>query len=376
MGAGAIIGILAGILLVGLGAIWVVMRRSGRNDEPEAASDLEIPAQASRDEAPPPAPAPAPARRKAAAEPEEGGASETRPAFGEMEDAREEQDQTEAPAPSPAADSPVSEAACTVFAPPSVAAEERFLIQVWLHRPAAASRVRELAAMADETTAERPAITLSSGLAEGQTEEIRVEAPELAVDEPVQQVVWNGDAATAYVTARAPADLIGKAAFARIRVFVGAAPLGSGVLRLAVHPAAGGLGGVLEVGARRYRTAFLSYAREDLQTVLEHHQALAAVGLDVVQDILTLSPGERWERMLYAHIDRCDVFLLYWSRAAAASEAVIKEAEWALNRQRTSGDNTPDIIPVVLESPPPAPPEALAHLHFDDPVRRLIISGL
>jgi hypothetical protein len=90
-------------------------------------------------------------------------------------------------------------------------------------------------------------------------------------------------------------------------------------------------------------------------------------GLSVFQDILDLEPGERWARELYREIDNCDVFLLFWSRAAAASEWVAKEIAYALDRKAGADDKPPAIQPVPIEGPPrPAPPEVLRHLHFND----------
>ena len=76
---------------------------------------------------------------------------------------------------------------------------------------------------------------------------------------------------------------------------------------------------------------------------------------------------ERWERALYHEIDVCDVFLLFWSRAAAASEWVALEIAYALARKAGSDDHPPAIQPVPIEGPPPPPPpETLRHLHFND----------
>jgi hypothetical protein len=126
-------------------------------------------------------------------------------------------------------------------------------------------------------------------------------------------------------------------------------------------------------GARRYVRAFLSYATPDRAEVMKRAQALRLVGLDFFQDVLSLEPGQRWERQLYREIDTCDLFLLFWSSNAAKSEWVLREAQYALDRQTKSGDDTPDITPVVLEGPPvPPPPEALKHLHFNDYFRYFI----
>jgi hypothetical protein len=126
--------------------------------------------------------------------------------------------------------------------------------------------------------------------------------------------------------------------------------------------------------ARANRKSFLSYASEDRVEVLKAAQILRAFNVNFFQDALDLSPGERWERRLYAEIDSCDTFVLFWSHHARQSEWVIREAEYASERAKAApgGDGPPDIVPYPLEKPPPLPPASLKHIHFDDPIRSMI----
>jgi hypothetical protein len=101
--------------------------------------------------------------------------------------------------------------------------------------------------------------------------------------------------------------------------------------------------------------------------VLKRVQMLARLKMSFFQDVLHLEPGSRWERELYRHIDECDLFLLFWSRAARDSKWVLKEARYALSRQGGNDLAPPEIVPVVLEGPPPVePPDDLKGLHFND----------
>ena len=85
--------------------------------------------------------------------------------------------------------------------------------------------------------------------------------------------------------------------------------------------------------------------------------------------MLYLEPGDRWEKSLYKYIDESDLFLLFWSSAAKASEWVTKEWQYALERKGSNEMNPPEIVPVIIEGPPPVePPPELAHLHFNDPL--------
>jgi hypothetical protein len=47
----------------------------------------------------------------------------------------------------------------------------------------------------------------------------------------------------------------------------------------------------------------------------------------------------------------------------------LKEVDYALKRQMQSPDQLPDITPVIIEGPPPpAPPESMRDIHFNDPL--------
>jgi hypothetical protein len=85
------------------------------------------------------------------------------------------------------------------------------------------------------------------------------------------------------------------------------------------------------------------------------------------QDVLDLEPGVRWEKKLYRHIDKCDLFLLFWSTSARLSNWVLEEIRYALKRKGGDHHAPPQIRPVIIEGPPvPEPPEELSDLHFND----------
>jgi hypothetical protein len=166
----------------------------------------------------------------------------------------------------------------------------------------------------------------------------------------------------------------------RVRVFLDGVPVGS--LRFTVKvdaapPEAAGSVGIRGDTAARYRRAFLSYANRDRPEVLKRAQALRAAHIQFFQDLLSIEPGARWEQQLNEEIDRCDLFLLFWSKNAARSEWVLREAERAVARQNASAAEEPDITPIILEGPPvPQPiPNWLQHLHFNDHLIFLIAAG-
>jgi TIR domain len=101
-------------------------------------------------------------------------------------------------------------------------------------------------------------------------------------------------------------------------------------------------------------------------------QMLGVAGVRYFQDVLSLEPGDRWERKLNLGIDECDLFLLFWSSAAKRSEWVRKEVAYALARSRGDELLPPEIKPVILEGPPIVELwEELAQPPFQRPARVL-----
>ena len=77
--------------------------------------------------------------------------------------------------------------------------------------------------------------------------------------------------------------------------------------------------------------------------MLERLQLLPILGVRTFQDVLDLTPGERWERSLYRHIDISDIVLLFWSNAAKRSKWVRKEVRYALDRKHGDEFALPEI---------------------------------
>ncbi len=199
----------------------------------------------------------------------------------------------------------------------------------------------------------------------------------MTIDEPAQYVIWRGEPAACRFQLKFPPDAAGRRYSVYVRLKLGEAPVGKVAFKLEAMAAGAKdrpLPAIVGDSARRYEYAFLSYASPDRAEVLKTAQALKAVHIGFFQDLLSLEPGVEYEPKLFQEIDRCDLFLLFWSSHAAASEWVIREAEHALARRTTSGpDQIPDITPIILEGPPvPRAPELLKHLQFNDWLRYVI----
>jgi len=258
----------------------------------------------------------------------------------------------------------------SVFAPPRAKPASSILVQVMLHMAGDLQDAQERAGMIDDAAVLRGNTTLEVLLPRGAKAIVMLSDPALVIVQPVQAITWRGRLGVANFVVKLPhsgdTDL-----FPTVYVSVDGAVVGEVTFKL-------GIGGAAtpaaysrrETTARKYRRVFFSYSSVDRQKALEIAQSYRVAGIEFFQDILNLDPGHRWERQLYGEIDNCDLFLLFWSRAAAESEWVAKEARYALERREASEDKRPDLVPLILEGPPaPTPPDFLQHLHFNDWMR-------
>lgn len=281
-------------------------------------------------------------------------------------------DRSAEPAPPPNAEA----VDAAVFCPPTVARESSFLVQCFLYPPESSAAVDAQARQADNTATRRGVYSLPLDIPRGARIDLHLEMPGLTVPEPDAFITWRGRITPVQFDVTVPADTPGASAIGRIRFAVDGMP--AGTLRFQLALAAAGAPAedatTREVRARRYRRAFISYSSKDRAEVLKRVQGFQQAGITVFQDVLSLEPGERWEKALYREIDNCDVLYLFWSSAAAQSEWVQKEIDYALARKAGQDDNPPDIQPVPIEGPPiPRPPEALKALHFNDALLAQIV---
>jgi hypothetical protein len=226
----------------------------------------------------------------------------------------------------------------------------------------------------DDTAQQRATRALSAPIPPGTAVQIVLTMPGLAIDLPIDTIIWNRRPESAQFSVTVPPDHRGGTVIGVVRVLLAGAPIGELRFKMALLTDAAHNATYMpaSVDARRYRRAFASYAGSDRGEVLRRVQMLRRVGVEVFQDVLDLEPGQRWERELYRRIDECDVLLLFWSSAARNSEWVAREIDYALARQRREriGEDAPDmpaIEPLPIEGPPiPTPPDKLKHLHFND----------
>lgn len=263
--------------------------------------------------------------------------------------------------------------ASTVFAPPAVEPGDSFFVQVYAHLPEEEVAVQALAREFDAAAQRRGFTALDSRIVESERLMFDLAMPGLAIDDPVRHLVWMSRPQSVQFGVTVPAEAPPRTVIGTVTIGRDRTPIGMIKFKLTVlQPGDTRPNVVSEPVGRaihRFRKAFISYASHDRREVLKRTQMLDRVGIEFFQDVLTLEPGQRWERELYRHIDDCDLFLLFWSTAAKQSPWVLKEVTYAIERKRGDDLAPPEILPVIIEGPPLVPPPAeLQHLHFDDRV--------
>lgn len=273
----------------------------------------------------------------------------------------------------------VDELQCTAFAPYTVARGDSFLVQVFAHLASQSRRLAALARRADPEAAKRDSVELDAAVAPGDELIFELSIPGLEVREPsALSLVWRGRPAAVKFDVAVPADCAAGSVTASVNVYRLSVPVGRLAFKLRVAPSQAAAPAPPPEPAReqrfdRYRYAFISYASEDRAEVLRRIQVLPLVEIDYFKDVIDLDPGARWERELYREIDKCDVFFLFWSRAARDSEWVRREVLYALEHRRGEDGQAPAIKPVIIEGPPPVPPpDELKGLHFNDKIMYFI----
>jgi len=113
-----------------------------------------------------------------------------------------------------------------------------------------------------------------------------------------------------------------------------------------------------------YQRIFISYSRKDKPVAEAYRRAQMALGNEIFMDSYSIRVGDDWRAALARAIDDADIFQLFWSSAAAESENVRDEWDYALKYRCPDQTCATFIRPVFWATPMPPPPDALAHLNF------------
>jgi hypothetical protein len=191
---------------------------------------------------------------------------------------------------------------------------------------------------------------------------VRLEARYVELSNPVQTFEWNGTWCVLRFDVRVPASLNLDYIILRFDVAVEGFPI------VAIRPEItvsekdkDDKSPTMFVSQPAPKSAFASYSKDDRRDVLGRVRSLQIfTGIDVFLDCLSVRPGEEWKQKLIKEIRERDIFWLFWSRSAMASEWVRWEWRTALAEKSLSGIQPHPLEPSELAPPP----QELSDLQF------------
>ena len=272
---------------------------------------------------------------------------------------------------SPAAEAgPALDVACTAYYPKEVVAQkwESLLVYLALDKPetlaaVAADASERLVRQGDRF---RPASASGqSRLRKGAKLTIVPMLPGFEANPTSITTRWEEDVQRHEFRFRATTATAGQATNGYVSIFAGGLLFAEIPLSIFVQQAAGRIdipGGFASQVVRAYRKVFASYSHADTDIVRMCRAAAEATGDRYLMDITLLRSGQQWNDALLEAIAEADLFQLFWSKAAAASDHVANEWRYALQLL----PNRSGFIRPVYWSPElyPLPPE-LAPIHFE-----------
>ena len=260
----------------------------------------------------------------------------------------------------------------TAFAPKKLRRGTPELVRIVIHQPQDLKAVIKEARQIDPTTDAAPSGMKVGEVQLGSSVGVMLEVRGATCDGAIQRRTWQGEPIDFNFSAEADSDV--KQAVFLARVFVDDAQIGVLAFTRAVGGPRKNAASADRVRLKRHKRVFISYSSKDRETVSAIATAYAAAGVEHFFDRTSLKSGEEWSPRLRREIDRADLFHLCWSKSAAGSEWVEKEAEHALTRHKRSNGKQPEITVQMLDGPPWAPhPPHLDSINFDDFVRAAIV---
>jgi hypothetical protein len=254
----------------------------------------------------------------------------------------------------------------SVTAPAALQAGNRYALIVWAHletqRAEVLARARQAHPLGPVQMHTKGGVRVTRGTV--LTVRVQVPALELADADSQDTIEWQGDIGSATFPVRVPTETQPGSYTGTVWIYAEGLQIAKLHFDLQValrdeQPE------FLNVREARHRTAFASYASEDRDAVLARIQGIqkALPDLEIFLDVASLRSGEKWAERLEREVASRDVFYLFWSKNASASEWVEREWRAAL---KVRGIDYIDPVPLVDPNTVPPPPELAAALHFND----------
>lgn len=239
----------------------------------------------------------------------------------------------------------------SIFAPAEVKRKSHLQVQVYLHLYEESEKVKSLAKESDKNAERRDYIPLSLKLKKGDKVDVEFNVyGENRLMSERKSIIWQGSFTKCSFDYFVPKDLDIDELSCEANLFVNGAMIGEMRFLTQIVDVPRNLNP--EILSHRFNRIFISYAHQDAQQIKLLALAYKAQGVDYFYDRDSLAPGDVYEEKIFDYIDSSDLFVLCWSKNAAASDYVAKEKGRALLRaypQLSQRDATLKICPISIE---------------------------
>lgn len=252
-----------------------------------------------------------------------------------------------------------------VFAPAEIDRGDEMFVQVYIYKDEETNQVIKDSKMCDENTTQRAYTPLNFPIKKGDkiTVKLRVYDDIGFNEEYIKRTIWQDKftkcgffVKTTNISSKVMGDVI---------ISVNGLELGqmSFFSRIVSHPDKGISSNIV---SKLYRSVFISYSHKDDNTVKVITDAYKSLGIvDYFYDRHSLLPGEIFEDRIFEFIDKCDLFVLCWSKNAEKSNWVKIERDRAFELALKKPPHL-RMYPINISPYASPPPEMAEIMHFGD----------
>lgn len=252
----------------------------------------------------------------------------------------------------------------SVFSKNTVLPGKRFLVTAFAHLAAQAEEVTRLIKEADPEAVRQGGKTLATAIERTTPIQFHLEIEDWEIDEPTQSVIWLGRPASVEFLVKVPTEAKDEA-FGKVIVMSDKGPVGRISFNLKIGAGAAETSELAVTEVKVYHNTYLAYDQKDHSSITALEPHFQASGWKWSPAIPGPSEVDLdWEVKAIPAIKKSELFVLFWSDAAEASERVETEWQVALGARLSDKDGLPDILAVNLQHPAPEIPERLSFLSF------------
>ncbi len=254
----------------------------------------------------------------------------------------------------------------SVFCPAEIGYKSHMLVQVYLHLWEETDLVQSLARESQKETERRVFIPLQCHLKHGDKVDILLNINgESLLHSEKKSIIWQGSFTKCSFAYFVPGDIKVKELNCKTVLTVNEIPIGEMqfITKIVRKPRYQ----VAEVINRNYRKIFISYAHLDEDRVNFLARGLKVAGIDHFFDREYLKAGDIYPEKIRDYINSADLFILCWSKNAAASDYVTKERTQALSLAypQKKENATLSMYPIRCSPHAELPDDMKGNYHFE-----------